>query len=629
VPPPPGAPPAVTGALAGSVTQDGPFSFETRLDAGASYTVVLVDSNLPCTLRNQTGVIAGADTNIELTCPGASLESVVVSGIAPVVALDLRTTDYVVELPLSQQAVTVTATVSIDGDTLSIAGTPVASGTPGPEIALDLGDNPVDIVVENVHGWKRTYRLTLRRAMQLAQYAYVKASNAEIIDYFGWSVALSGDTLAVAAIYEASATKGVDGDQTDNNADDSGAVYVFRRSGSIWQQEAYIKASNTNGDDTFGRGLALSGDTLAVGAPGEDSAAQGVGGDQNDNSGDISGAVYVFRRSGSTWQQQAYIKASNTGNDDWFGEDVALSGDTLAVGATGEDSAAQGVDGDQSDNSASSSGAVYVFRRSGTTWQQEAYLEGSNADAGDGFGGSVALSGDTLAVGAHGEDSAARGVGGNQSDNSAAASGAVYVFRRSDSTWQQEAYLKASNADAEDGFGGVALSGDTLAVGASQEDSAAQGVGGNQSDNSADASGAVYVFRRAGTSWQQEAYIKASNSAAMDYFGRHVALSGDTLAVGVHYEDSAAQGVDGNQADNSASDSGAVYVFRRSGATWQQAAYLKASNTGPEDSFGWSVAVSGDTVAVGATGEDSSAQGVGGDQADNSESRSGAVYVFH
>jgi hypothetical protein len=611
-----------------SVTQEGTFAFETRLETGASYTVVLVNPAVPCMLRSETGVIAGADTAIELTCTVPALASVVVSGIAPpTVTLAPDMTDYVVDVSLLQQSVTLTATVAMTVDTLTIADTPVDSGTPSPEIALSLGDNVVDIVVENALGWKRTYRLTLRRAAQLAQYAYGKASNTGADDHFGHTVALSGDTLAVAALYEDGSTQGGgDNDSTLN----SGAVYVFRRSGTAWLQEAYLKSSNTGADDVFGYSVALSGDTLAVAALYEDSAAQGVGGNQDDNSAQDSGAVYIFHRAGTSWLQEAYLKAPNSGVGDYFGVSVALSGDILAVGAYGEDSAAQGVGGDQGDDSAENSGAVYVFHRAGASWQQEAYLKASNTGVADYFGYDVALSGDTLVVGAIGEDSAGQGVGGDQADNGASDSGAVYVFRRTGTAWQQEAYLKASDTGAGDLFGlNVALSGDTLAVGAYLEDSAARGVDGNQTSDGAPESGAVYVFRRTGMTWLQEAYLKASNTGADDYFGYSLALSGDTLAVGVYEEDSAAQGVGGNQDDNSAFDSGAVYVFRRTGTAWLQEVYLKASNTGEFDNFGHSLALSGDTLAVGARGEDSAAQGVGGNQGDESASYSGAVYVFH
>jgi hypothetical protein len=612
-----------------AVEQDGAFAFQARLETGASYTVVLANPALPCTLRNETGVVAGADTAIELTCAGASLASLVVSGLAPTVTLVPGTTEYVIDLPLSEADVTLTATVATPGDTMTIAGVSVPDGAPSAPITLSLGDNPVDIVVENDLGWQRTYRLTLRRASQLAQYAYGKASNTEADDELGYSVALSGDTLAVGAHFEASAATGANGNQDDNTRFHSGAVYVFRRAGLIWQQEAYLKASNTGTGDEFGHSVALSGDTLVVGARREDSAATGIGGNQNDDNASNSGAVFVFRRTGTTWQQEAYVKAANTGAGDEFGYSVALSGDTLAVGAPREDSVATGVNGNPGDNTTADSGAVYVFRRVGTAWQQEAYVKASNTGVGDELGISVALSGDILAVGAHHEDSGSLGINGSQVDNSALDSGAVYVFRRSGTAWQQEAYVKASNTESEDLFGtSVALSGDTLAVGAKYEGSAATGINGDQG-NGAGFSGAVYVFRRTGTTWQQEAYIKASNTGVSDLFGSSVSLSGDTLAVGAYSEDSAATGVDGNQGDNSVDSSGAAYVFRRTGATWQQAAYVKASNTGASDYFGFGVAVSNDTLAVGACLEDSASQGVNGNQADDSTEDSGAVYIFH
>jgi len=405
--------------------------------------------------------------------------------------------------------------------------------------------------------------------------------------------------------------------------------------------QAYVKASNTEAGDDFGFAVALSGDgnTLVVGAPNEASVATGIGGNQADNTAANAGAVYVFSRSGTTWTQQAYIKASNTGAGDLFDASVALSrdGNTLAVGATGEGSAATGIGGIQTDNTAANAGAVYVFTRSVTTWTQQAYVKASNTGAGDQFGVSVALSGDsnTLAVGAVFESSSAIGIGGNQANNTAASAGAVYVFTRSGATWTQQAYVKASNTDAADRFGSsVALNsdGNTLAVGAIGEDGAATGIGGNQADNTAANAGAVYVFTRSGTSWAQQAYAKASNTDAGDQFGVSVALSGDgnTLAVGAPNEASAATSIGGNQADNTAAGAGAAYVFTRSVTTWTQQAYVKASNTGAGDQFGTSVALSSDgsTLAVGATGEDSAATGIGGNQADNSAAGAGAVYVF-
>jgi len=174
----------------------------------------------------------------------------------------------------------------------------------------------------------------------------------------------------------------------------------------------------------------------------------------------------------------------------------------------------------------------------------------------------------------------------------------------------------------------VAVSGDTVVVGASLEDSNATGVNDNQSDNSASASGAAYVFTRSGTTWTQQAYLKASNTETSDRFGFSVAVSGDTVVVGAYQEDSNATGVNDNQSDNSAANAGAAYVFFRSSGTWTQQAYLKASNTGGADQFGNGVAVAGDTIVVGAFAEDSNATGINGNQADNSASAAGAAYVF-
>jgi len=473
--------------------------------------------------------------------------------------------------------------------------------------------------------------------------AYIKASNTGARDQFGSSVALSADgaTLAIGAYYERSAAVGIGGDQADDSTLFAGAVYVFTRSGMTWSQQAYVKASNTGAYDRFGYSVALSADgaTLAVGAYGEASAAIGIGGDQADDSTPYAGAVYVFTRSGTTWSQQAYVKASDTDAGDQFGYSVALSanGATLVVGANGEASAAIGIGGDPTDNSAPGAGAVYVFTRSETTWSQQAYVKASNTDASDNFGASVALSADgaTLAVGAPGEASAATGLGGNQLDNSAGAAGAVYVLTRSGTAWSQQAYVKASNTDADDRFGAsVALAaGDaTLAVGATREASAATGIGGSQSDNSARAAGAVYVLVRSGITWSQQAYVKASNTDAFDELGVSVALSADgaTLTASAPWERSAATGIGGDQADNSISSAGAVYVLTRSGTTWRQRAYVKASNTNALDQFGQSVALSagGSILAVGAINEASTATGIGGTQANNSALGAGAVYVY-
>lgn len=473
---------------------------------------------------------------------------------------------------------------------------------------------------------------------------YIKSSNSELGDLFGFSVALSGDgnTLAVSALGEASSATGINGDQSNNTAFVSGAVYVFTRAGGIWSQQAYIKASNTEFSDQFGYSLALSndGNTLAVSSFREDSNAAGINGDQTDNSLTDSGAVYIFNRTASTWAQQAYIKASNPDSDDYFGNALALSddGNTLAVGAEFEDSNATGINGIQSDNSALNSGAVYVFTRLATVWTQQAYIKASNTNNADVFGNSVTLSqnGNTLAVGAYNESSDATGINGNQASNLMPASGAVYVFVRSGSTWTQQAYIKASNSESNDRFGfSVSLSNDAtkLAISATGEDSNATGEGGDQANNTVTNSGAVYIFDWSGTAWTQEAYIKAGHTNIDDLFGLRVAFSGDasTLVVSANGEDSNAVDVNGNPTNNSTLESGAAYVFQKSGSVWTQKGYLKATNTDAEDNLGYSIGISNDglTIALGTPFEDCDAVGINPGVDNNFGSESGAVYVYN
>jgi hypothetical protein len=551
-----------------TVPGNGTFSFPVSISEGASYAVTVAKQPgmHTCVIDTDgSGTIRGADpVNLAVACRGP-VEAIALSG------------PWGWTFDPSQDTQTFVGSVAVQGVTLAISGTSLTSARvgdaavtidePTAPIALPLGATTVPVALTAGGGLSKTYQLVFDRGgAALEQAVYGKASNTGISDSFGYSVALSGDTLAVGARSESSNATGIDGDQANDDAQGAGAVYVFVRNGATWTQQAYLKASNTEADDSFGGSVALSADTLAVGAGNEDSNATGIDGNQADNTAMNAGAVYVFVRSGTTWSQQAYVKASNTGAGDGFGFQVALSGDTLAVGAPGEASKATGVNpgGGQADNGASGSGAVYVFVRQGTDWAQQAYIKASNAEANDEFGHSVALFDNTLAVGAIGE-----------------ASGAVGV--------------NPTNG---------------------------------QADNTAGSAGAVYVFVRNGTTWGQQAYVKASNAEAMDAFGSSVALDGDALAVGAVGEASGNAGVNGNELDNSALGAGAAYVFVRNNSSWAQQAYVKASNTGEFDQFGYSVALFGDTLAVGARAEASFATGINGDQSDDAADLAGAVYLF-
>jgi hypothetical protein len=227
-----------------------------------------------------------------------------------------------------------------------------------------------------------------------------------------------------------------------------------------------------------------------VGSSGETSAATGINGNQADVFAPSSGAAYVFARSGASWTQQAYVKASNTSVNALFGTSVTLVGDTLAVGSPGELS---GIVGNQTDTTAPGAGAAYVFSRSGAAWAQEAYLKASNPRQGAHFGVSVSLSGERLAVGSDGESGRATDVNGLQADGNYPSAGAAYLFDRS-VRWSQIAYIKASNTMPNALFSFVALDPAGLAVGASGEFSGAIGIDGNQNDFSAHNAGAVYVY---------------------------------------------------------------------------------------------------------------------------------------
>lgn len=340
-------------------------------------------------------------------------------------------------------------------------------------------------------------------------------------------------------------------------------------------------------------------------------------------------AVHVFVRSavGEAWKPQARLQASNlrapacnNAAQDYchsssFGARLALSadGNTLAVSATGETSNARGVNGNQANTDSLAAGAVYVFTRTGGNWSQQAYVKASNTPAsntawcnpsywatlpcgGQNFGTSLALSadGNLLAVGATGDDSKSTGVNGDANDTSAAAAGAVHTYARTGSTWVPQAYIKAGNTEAGDGFGSsVSLSGDgsTLAVGAIFERSSATGVGGNQSDNAQAPFGAAYVFNQDRGSWSQQAYVKApvntvvGGTEPMAYFGGRTALSakGDTLVVG--------------------SVRGMAFVYARAQNTWQAQAHMFPA--GPNViRFGEAVGVSADGNSVATAAQD-------------------------
>lgn len=292
-----------------------------------------------------------------------------------------------------------------------------------------------------------------------------------------------------------------------------------------------------------------------------------VVGAQNDaGPGPHSGAAYVLIRDGGAWTVQAKLEASDADAGDLFGDSVAIDGDTIVVGAESHDDV--GV----------ASGAAYVFVRTGTVWTEQAKLTATDAAEGDFFGVSVGVSGDTIVVGAFYDQDAGF------------ASGAAYVFDRSGTTWSQSAKLKSADLEADDYFGySVAIQGDTIAVGVPESDDA-----GTQS-------GSAYVFVRSAGVWGEQAKLTAANASAEKFFGAAVALSDETVVVGSQPLFFA---------------SGAAYVFVRSAGTWSQQAELRSPSRDSSDGFGTGVVITQDTIVVGARGTDTDA------------ANAGAVYLF-
>lgn len=438
--------------------------------------------------------------------------------------------------------------------------------------------------------------------------AYLKASVTDAQDEFASRVAVSGDGQRMVV-----SAKGEDGGNIANPTDDSrsasGAVYVFRRAGGEWVEEAYLKASNLGAEDDFGSGLAIDGDgsTIVVGARAEDSAA---GAEPSDNSAETAGAAYVFTRVGTMWTQTAMLKASNGETYDQFGHTVAVSedGQIAAVSAIWEGKV--GMLGDPGD------GAVYVFQRNGSIWSETDYLKPSTSGANDIFGSGISMSADgtTIAIAAQWDDGPTNG----EVD-----AGAVYVFSGNGTSWSQQAVLRADIPEAGEWFGlSLSLSGDggRLAVSAPRRD-----------ETSLDA-GRVFVFDRNGTNWMQTGSITPTTAGAEDWFGHSVSLSADgrRLVAGAHLEDTAGSGIQSGAGNNSLENSGAVFVFDSPGTSWSQTAFIKASNPDSRDAFGARVSVSADGrwMVVGASGESSNGAGSDRSPGNNSLTSSGAAYAY-
>jgi hypothetical protein len=461
---------------------------------------------------------------------------------------------------------------------------------------------------------------------------FLKASNPDAGDHFGTAVAASGDLVAVSAIGESSNAIGINGDQSSNGAALAGAVYIFARNNGTWVQEAYLKAGNTGLSDQFGYSLAMSGDTLVVGAPLEDSIPDPKNVDPiNNDANTDSGAAYVFVRINGVWTQQAMLKGGHE-LFGWirsreFGSAVAIDGDTIVVGCPREQESTKGINPPHDPNTVGpySVGAAYVFRRQGNQWTEVGYIKPPYAsqDADLQFGDAVAVSGKNIFVSTVRDASTAQGINGSMTQVAGGVSGAVCTYRLESGSLTFDAFIKSSNSDPADGFGwSIAAYGETLVASAIQEDSDATGINGSQGNSAAKAgSGAVYVFDRSNTGWEQTAYIKAPQTALNDLFGRSVALKGNALAVGSNSQITGTEG--------SSKYAGAAFLYVRENGVWNYVSHYKPGKKGGSSSelFASNVALSGQVLVAGAPDDDNGGIGVNSSET-SSRSNSGAAYIY-
>ena len=345
--------------------------------------------------------------------------------------------------------------------------------------------------------------------------------NAE--DQFGYSVAIDGTTALVGA-HKADV----------NDTRDAGAAYIFTLGPSGWKQQAKLIAEPAHADDTLGGNVALAGDIAMLGVM------------RRDDKAEDAGAVFAFEREAESWTQAQVITPPDARAGDGFGQSIALTDQFLVIGAP------------RSDAPLEDSGSAYVFVRDRHSWLFHSRLTANDGAAGDLFGISVAIDGETVLVGA------------DLNDQQAENAGAVYVYAFDGGQWDQQAKLMAEDGGHTDLFGvRVALSGDTALISARRDD--IEGVG-------ADA-GSAYIFERKEGQWIQSQKLVAPDPAADDRFARGVALNKETALISAIHHDA-----NGNNA-------GAVYVYKNQDGKWRYASKIMAGDSAPEDRFGWNVAL--------------------------------------
>jgi hypothetical protein len=347
----------------------------------------------------------------------------------------------------------------------------------------------------------------------------IKASDNEPLSFFGSSL----------AIYQDYAILGAHGDA--DNGDFSGAAYIFKRKGTNWIEQTKLLASDGVTNDMFGHTVSMDEDYAIIGAP----AADGPG------------YAYIFKNTGTTWIEEQKLTASDGEIWDEFGYSVSIDGEYAIIGAQFDDDI----------------GSAYIFKLTGSTWVEQQKLTASDGELWDVFGMSVAINDEYAIIGGFGDEDY---------------TGAAYIFKRTGSTWSEEAKLTASDIVPGERFGiSVAIESEYAFVSSTHDDNF---------------KGAVYVFKRNGTVWTEEQKLTASDGSYTDNFGISFSVDGDCLIIGAF--DTSDNGV----------HSGSAYVFYNDGSNWIESQKLLPSDGAAHDQFGLGVSLDGDYALIGAYAED-------------------------
>ncbi len=372
-----------------------------------------------------------------------------------------------------------------------------------------------------------------------AQSEKIVAPDGAAGDRFGHTLAIDGDIMAVGAYRDDDMCPG-------GGSCNTGSVHIYRKSNGQWTHETELHPDDLAAGDQFGRAVALSGNTLLVGSP------------LDDDAGSASGSAYVFTFTGGQWTQQAKLTAADAAGGDSFGDAVAIADDIAIIGALLDDHSA-----------GNNAGSAYIFQRFKTTWTQTRKLMAQDAASADNFGNAVALNGDTIVIGAENDDDPV--VGRN--------TGSAYMFTLINGMWMQTEKVTAGNIERDARFGwSVCVLGETAAISALEEDNR----------------GAAYIFMRGNNNlWSMQQRLVSDDLTTFDDFGHSLALGETTLIIGAASDDDACGGT-------TTCDSGSAYVFEMKAGSWTQVDKLTAADSSSDDEFGYDVAMSGNTVIIGA-----------------------------